>query len=268
MADGREETMGVIAKALTMLDVLAGMGRDAGLTEIATACAYDKATTRRFLVELERQGFVEQHPQSRKYRLGAAVLRLGRIREASFPFLRTVQPFVRQLADLTGETVHVSELSNGRLSTIYVEESGRANRVIVSVGTILPFHASASGLACLACCPADMIEVELAKPITAHTEFTMIDAGEFRRRIEETRKAGYSVNNQGMEVGVISTSSAIVPPAGMPLGSITIAAPLVRTDKGRIREFGQAVRTAAHRISEAFAGPSGNPTIWDRQGLE
>lgn len=232
------------------------MGHEAGLTEIAKACGYDKATTRRFLVELERQGFVEQHPVTRKYRLGAALLRLARIRETSFPFLRTVQPFVRELADLTGETVHVSELSNGRLSTICVEESNKANRVIIKIGTILPFHATASGLACLAACPADMIEAELAKPLAVYTAFTAVDPAEFRRRVEETKRAGYSVNRQGLEIGVISMSSAIVPAAGMPLGSITVAAPLVRADEELIRKYGLAARDMARRISEAFAGPS------------
>ena len=78
--------MGTISKALALLDTLSLMEEDAGLTEIAQACSLDKATTRRFLVELERHGFVEQLPQSRKYRIGSAPVRLGRIREARLPW--------------------------------------------------------------------------------------------------------------------------------------------------------------------------------------
>ncbi|MBX9458000.1 MAG: IclR family transcriptional regulator [Rhizobium sp.] len=246
--------MGTIGKALTLLDILSGMEREAGLTEIAQACGYDKATTRRFLVELEQHGFVEQHPGSRKYRLGAALLRLARIREERYPFLRTAAPFVRDLVDLTGETVHLSEFSNGRLSTIHVEESNKAHRVFVSVGTLLPFHATASGLAFLAACPADMIEAELAKPLEAFTDYTSVDAAEVRRRIAETQARGYSVNRQGMEAGVISASAAIAPPDGRPVGAITIAAPFVRTDEARIGEHGLAVKAAAQRISDALFG--------------
>lgn len=246
--------MSTIGKALTLVDILSGMDREAGLTEIAQSCGYDKATTRRFLVELERHGFVEQHAESRKYRLGAALLRLARIREERYPFLRTATQFVRELAELTGETVHLSEFSNGRLSTIHVEESSKAHRVIVNIGTILPFHATASGLAFLAACPAEMVEAELAKPLSAFTDYTSIDAADLRKRIEETTARGYSVNRQGMEVGVISASAAIIPPRGRPIGSITVAAPFVRTDDDRIREHGMAARAAARRISEAFFG--------------
>ncbi|WP_234430262.1 helix-turn-helix domain-containing protein, partial [Brucella melitensis] len=52
--------MSTIGKALTLLDVLSRLNTEAGLTEIAQACGYDKATTRRFLVDLEKHGFVEQ----------------------------------------------------------------------------------------------------------------------------------------------------------------------------------------------------------------
>jgi len=251
---GGGETMGTIGKALTLLDILSGMDREAGLTEIAQSCGYDKATTRRFLVELEKHGFVEQHAESKKYRLGAAILRLARIREERYPFLRTATQFVRDLAELTGETVHLSEFSNARLSTIHVEESSKAHRVIVRIGTILPFHATASGLAYLAACPREMIEAELAKPLATYTDYTSVDAAEVRKRIEETQEQGYSVNRQGMEAGVVSASAAIIPPGGRPVGSITVAAPFVRTDEGRIREHGLAASAAARRISDAFFG--------------
>ena len=161
--------MGTISKALTLLDTLSLMEREAGLTEVAQACGLDKATTRRFLVELEKHGFVEQLPESRKYRLGPAPLRLGRIREARYPFLRTAVPFVRQLMEEVDETVHLSEFSGGRLSTIYVEDSSKAHRVFVAVGTLLPFHATASGLAFIAACPPAEIEAALAAPLPAFT---------------------------------------------------------------------------------------------------
>jgi len=246
--------MSTIGKALTLLDILSGLDSEAGLTEIAQACGYDKATTRRFLVELERHGFVEQLPETRKYRIGAAPLRLARIRETRYPFLSTALPFVRQLAECTGETVHLSEFSNGRLCSIHVEESPRAHRVFVDVGTVLPLHATASGLAYLAACAAETVEAELARPLQRLTEFTAVDPAELRLLLAEARTLGFSVNRQGMEVGVISASAAIVAPGARPVGCITVAAPLVRADDGTILEHGAAVRAAADAIAAAFFG--------------
>lgn len=246
--------MGTISKALTLLDTLSLMDKEAGLTEIAQACALDKATTRRFLVELEKHGFVEQLPDSRKYRLGSALVRLGRIREARYPFLRSALPFVRQLAERVDETVHLSEYSGGRLSTVHVEDSTKAHRVFVAVGTLLPFHATASGLAFISACPETEIEAALDAPLAVFTDFTMRDKAAFRRAIEETRANGYSVNRQGIEAGVISASAAIRAPGARPIGCITIAAPLVRTDAEKIQAHGLDVVAAASRISDAFFG--------------
>ena len=55
-----EERMSTIRKALTLLDLVAGLDRDIGLADLARLAALDKATARRFLVELEKHGFVEQ----------------------------------------------------------------------------------------------------------------------------------------------------------------------------------------------------------------
>ena len=252
--------MGTIGKALTLLDTLSMM-EEAGLTEIARACTLDKATTRRFLVELEKHGFVEQLADSRKYRIGSAPVRLGRIREARYPFVRTALPFVRQLLETVDETVHLSEFTAGRLSTVHVEDSSKAHRVFVAVGTVLPFHATASGLAFIATCPEAEIEAALSAPLPRLTDYTMTDPAAFRHAIEETRANGYSVNRQGMEAGVISTSAAIGASGARPVGCITIAAPLVRTDPGRIRDHGLAAAAAARRISDAFFGA-------DRQGRD
>lgn len=251
--------MGTIGKALTLLDTLSLMDKEAGLTEIAKACALDKATARRFLVELDKYGFVEQLGDSRKYRIGSAPVRLGRIREARYPFLRTAVPFVRQLVEQVDETVHLSEFTGGRLSTIHVEDSTKAHRIFVAVGTLLPFHATASGLAFIAACPPAEIESALAAPLPAFTGYTLQDPATFRHVIEETQVQGYSVNRQGMEAGVISASAAIRAPGARPIGCITIAAPLARTDAEKIREHGLAAAAVARRISDAFFGA-------DRQG--
>ena len=67
--------MSTIGKALSLLDHISQLDKDTGLTDLARLAALDKATARRFLVELERHGFVEQDEETRKYRLGAAPVR-------------------------------------------------------------------------------------------------------------------------------------------------------------------------------------------------
>lgn len=255
--------MSTVGKALSLLDSLSQLNNEAGLTDIARLCQLDKATARRLLVELEKHGFVEQDNATRKYRIGSAPVRLARVREARYPFLRIAVPFVRKLAETSEETVHLSEMTAGRLSTIHVEDSPRAHRVIVNIGTYLPFHATASGLAYLAFSGKQQIETALVQPLAPFTEHTVTDPSVLRRMVADTVERGFSISDQGLEIGVVSTAAPIRSPAGQPIGTIAIAAPLARSNAATLKSFGASVADTAKRISEKYYGserPSGTGT--------
>lgn len=251
--------MSTIGKALTLLDMIAGLPHEAGLSELSRLGGLDKATTRRFLVQLERFGFLEQDGETRKYRIGAAPLRLAQIREARMPLLQHGIPMLRRLAASCGETVHMSEFTAGRLSTIHAEESFRAHRVTVKVGTLLPLHASASGLAYLAFSPPLLIEDYLSRPLERFTPHTIVETEALRTLLAETRQLGYSVNRQGLEGGMISVAAPILAPHKPPVGAVAIAAPLVRVDDRSIDALGRAVIDTAAELSDALF-PAGEPS--------
>lgn len=246
--------MSTIGKALGLLDFVAGLDRDIGLTDLARLSDLDKATARRFLVELEKHGFVEQDGETRKYRLGAAPVRLARIRQARFPFVAVAAPLVRGLAEETNETVHLSEFSGGRLATIHVETSSQAHRVIVDVGAALPFHATASGIAFLSFLPQGEIDRALAGPLERFSPHTPVDAEAVRGLVRETVKRGFSLSRQGFEIGVISTAAPILSPGGRPVGALAVAAPIARADTEKMLEIGERTLTAARAIAENYYG--------------
>lgn len=246
--------MSTIGKALSLLDLISQLDKDIGLSDLARLAALDKATARRFLVELEKQGFVEQDGETRKYRLGAAPVRLARIRQARFPFIAVASPFVKALADAVGETVHLSEFAGGKLATIHVEDSTQAHRVIVDVGAALPFHATASGLAFLASLPQAEIDRALARPLERFSPQTITDAGAVRELVRETVERGFSISRQGFEMGVFSTAAPIIAPSGRPVGALAVAAPTARADKARMLEIGAQAAVAARGIAEKYYG--------------
>lgn len=246
--------MSTIGKALALLDQISQLDRDIGLSDLARLAALDKATARRFLVEMEKHGFVEQDAETRRYRLGAAPVRLARIRQARFPFVSVAAPFVKALADETGETVHLSEFSGGRLATIHIEDSTQANRVIVDLGAALPFHATASGLAFLSFLPPGEIDAALAKPLERYSAETITDAATIRDLARETAERGFSINRQGFEMGVISAAAPIIAPSGRPVGALAVAAPTARADMARMLDIGARAAATARSIAEKVYG--------------
>jgi IclR family transcriptional regulator, acetate operon repressor len=249
-----------VAKALALLNLVAAEEEEKGLSELARLAGMDKATTRRMLVELETHGFLEQDAVTRRYRIGAAPVRLARIREARVPLLRAAIPFVKELAQATGETCHLAEFSGGALHSLHVEDCPKAHRVIVDVGVILPLHATASGLAFLASLPHQAVEALLGEPLEAFTDATVTDLAVLRQRLDETRKRGWSINRNGLEAGVVSVAAAVLGADRRPIATLAIAAPDVRIDAPHLEELGLKVADAAGRLSARLNGNEGAPS--------
>jgi DNA-binding IclR family transcriptional regulator len=136
-----------VDKALSLLSYFSEQRPSVGLSELARLSGFNKATTRRFLVALEKHGIVEQDATTRLYRLGAGLLRLARVREATNPVAAIVQPVLNDLVSVTGETAHFSLYAGGSLATIGLSESAKSSRVMLGKGEAIPLHATASGLA-------------------------------------------------------------------------------------------------------------------------
>ena len=246
--------MSTVGKAVSLLELFTLREPEIGLSDLARRSGLDKATARRLLMALADHRLIEQEPQSRRYRLGAGLSRLARIRDAHFPFVRLAAPVIRELSQETGETVHLSEFSAGALLTVHVELSARANRVNVDVGQILPLHGTASGIAFLAASRLEAVDAYLERPLQAFTSFTTIQADDLVKAIALAASHGYSRSSQGYEEGVHSIGAAILGAGGQPIGTLAIASPVSRVDDTVAASQGEAVVGAARLISARLTG--------------
>ncbi len=246
--------MGTVSKALGLIDILARSQGPKGLTGIAIAAGFDKATTRRMLLELAANGYVVQNADSRDYELGPALQVFGKIREDRFSLYKTIQPFVRGLRELTDETVHASEYSAGLLLSICTEHSTQPIRVNLEEGQKLPLHATASGIAFLAASTPIFIDAMLRKPLPQFTSTTLTSPKSILTAISETLGRGYSISNQTLQEGVSSVASVIRNQSNKPIGTIAIAVPYLRMNPKVISEFGNLVRKTGDDISQQLSG--------------
>jgi DNA-binding IclR family transcriptional regulator len=248
--------MSTVGKAISLLELFTLAEPEIGLSDLARRASMDKATARRLLVALTAHRLIEQEPQTRRYRLGAGLSRLARIRDARFPFARVAMPTVRDLAVTTGETVHLSEFSAGALLTVHVELSAKANRVNVEVGQILPLHGTASGIAFLAFSPPAMAQAYLAKPLEAFTPQTVTAWEKVAEAVKLAAQRGYSRSAQGYEEGVHSVAAPILGADGFAIGTISVASPLSRVDDAIAASQGEAAARAGRSISAHLNGES------------
>ena len=246
--------MSTVGKAMSLLELFTLHEPEIGLSDLARQAGLDKATARRLLMALAAHRLIEQEPRSRHYRLGAGLSRLGRIRDAHFPFVRVAAPVIRELSLETGETVHLSEYSADALLTLHVELSAKANRVNVDVGQVLPLHGTASGIAFLAASRLEAVGAYLEKPLQAFTSFTMTRPDDLVKAIALAASRGYSRSAQGYEAGVHSSGAAILGADGQPIGTLAVASPVSRINDTVAASQGEAAVRAARQISARLTG--------------
>lgn len=245
-------------KALSLLNHFSIQQPEFGLSEIARQANQDKATTRRLLLALMRNGMVEQNPETRVYTLGAELLRLAHVRESTVPIQTTIKPILEQIATKTGETTHFSVLSGTHLVTVHRVESSHSLRVSVNYGDALPLHCTASGLAYLAHETEEFVESIISKPLTTYTGATITDAEKLKQQIRQTRKRGFAHVIHGFEDEAEGIAAAVFSRKGFVAGAVAVVAPSSRMTVKQKIIMRDSVIQAATALTRAQGG------IWKR----
>ena len=248
-------TMKTIDKAMTLLGFFIPETPEWGLSDLARAAGMDKVTAMRILNSLAAKGITEQHPETRKYRLGTAVLRLARIREASFPLLSLLQPILEELSETAGETAHAS-LSHGEsLTTIAIAEPNRSTRAFVEPSQALPLHATASGLVFLANLGEAAFQ-NIVGRLNLHpfTLNTLVDTERLISRLHEIQRSGYAVSAGTYQDDVVGIAAPIFDWQGNVVGTIAAACVASRIADENIPHIVECVQSASIKATRALGG--------------
>ncbi len=248
-------TMGTITKALNLLNYFSENMPEIGLMEFRNLTGTDKATIHRHLTEMLANGYLEQNRQTRKYRLGAAVLRLASIRERTFPARRIVSQWVERLSRELGELVHASVIQQSGMSPLCYNDFGTGGtRVYFSEAEMLPLHATASGLAALAFGDPSLLKQSLKSGLKKFTDHTISGTEELERQVSQTRENGFAFAEQTYEREVSSIAVPFYENSGFAYGTISVAVPTSRMNAGTRQRFAGALAKASKDISTELGG--------------
>lgn len=246
--------MRTVEKALRLLDFFSDKVTEIGLSDLARLSGIDKATVLRMLNDMAESGLVEQNLSNRRWRLGAGILRLARLREAAQPVNRVLTPILEQLAAETGETAHVSLVSGRDLANVGVVEPPRANRVYIEPGLSLPLHATASGIAFTAFTRPELRERVLARKLPAITGTTPITREALAELVSRAGVRGYAVADQTFEAEVYGIAVPIFDAEGFATGALAVATPASRVSPEHERGILAALGPAAAEATRGLGG--------------
>lgn len=264
-----------VDRALRILAVLGG-GRRMSLSEIAAAIDLAPSTVHGLVRTLLAHGMVQQEPDSGRYRLGPATLRLGNIYLDTLDLRSRVAIWAEGLARRTGCAVRTGVLLNDEVVVVAHEPRPDGTRQMPEVGIVIPAHASALGKVLLAFGPADVrsdkapadvrsekapadvrsdgtpadVRSDLLRSMTGDT---ITDPAVLAQQLATVRDSGIATEVEEAVLGECGLAAAVFDSSGEAAGAIGLVVPSGRWPLDS--DATDALRDTARTLSRELGAP-------------
>ncbi|WP_308170017.1 IclR family transcriptional regulator [Acrocarpospora catenulata] len=187
-----------VDRALDILEALADLGGEAGLTEIAVRTGLPYGTIHRLLRTLLARGYVRQE-SDRRYALGGSLVRVGGVAEGMVG--GWAEPYLAKMVELSGETANMAVLEGDFVVYVAQVPSPRRLRMFAEVGRRVLPHSTAVGKVLLAERP-DAASVFARTGLPRRTEHTITSVAAMLDELAAVRERGYAMDLGEEELGV------------------------------------------------------------------
>ncbi|NWF92736.1 MAG: IclR family transcriptional regulator [Syntrophaceae bacterium] len=229
-----------IERASLILDSLGQNPQGISVRDLSKKINLPKGTTHRLLSSLAYLGYVRQDLKTRNYFLGLKLVELGNLLLSQLDLRKEAEPFLKELAEKTKETVHMVVLDRNEI--VYIEkvetdQNPSGLKMASRVGSRNPAHSCAVGKVLL----AHLSEEELnhlieEKGLPKRTENTITDLAQLKSHLKIVRSQGYGVDDEENEKGIRCIAAPIYNQAGKAVAALSISGPAFRLTKKLIQE--------------------------------
>lgn len=236
--------MPAVDRAARILNLIQAGARPMSITELAAELGASKGTVREILETLRHHGLLERNEESKRYRLGPELMRLGVASREDRNFGALARPHLRALSDRLKENVLLLAVQE---QALLIQEAcePRDPRAMVLVsatpGRSIPMHAGACAKAILVW--GDESAHGHARPPGEHR------ANLSKAELDRTRSRGYAIDDQEFLEGVRGVVAPIFGSAGKLEALILISGIAASLPRSRLKEVGEAARSVAATLS-------------------
>lgn len=226
-----------LQKALEILECFVEK-QPLGVTEISEKLGLYKSNVHNILMTFKAMDYLEQDPDSGKFRLGMAVFELNRALRENLDIRHIALPFMQKIAEESGEVVYLT-IPRGD-EVIYLEaacpETQRLSGSFV-MGERAKMYCTSVGKAILAHMAKEEREEHISDPLEAFTEYTITDREKLEEELLRTKERGYGLDNMELLFGIKCVGVALVNHKGNVEAGLSISAPSLRMSEEKIQGF-------------------------------
>jgi IclR family acetate operon transcriptional repressor len=223
------------------------------VNEVSRDMGLSRSTVHRMLSTLHYHRFVEQDDLSRAYRPGPALVDIGLAVVRNMDIRATAHGVLVDLAEETGETVHLGVLRGTTMVYLDSVESAQMVRTGSRVGWTLAAHATSSGKAILATLSEDELTALYPdETLVAPTRAAPQTRSDLMQQLSDIRSQGFAVNIAESEDDVGAVGAAVRDGNGRVRGALAVTAPRSRVDSAWVAKCSDAIVRGAHTVGKRF----------------
>lgn len=246
------DTVRAFERGLEIIRCIGSAGPGMTVAEVARASELSRATARRFLLTLERLGYVRRDDGC--FSLTPKILDLGYTYLASFGAAELARPLLEDLSTTVRESSSMAVLDGPDVVYVARVQANRVMTVSLGIGARLPAYCTSMGRALMAdLSPGEIRSLWESSDRSHPTERTVRTLTELRTRLAMVREHGWAMVDQELEVGVRSVAAPVRTRNGDTIAAINLSTHASRTSPGELRDrFVPALLTTAHTLGQAL----------------
>ncbi len=245
-------TVPMVVKVLKVLSVFRQAGPRLALTQVISLCGIPKASAFRILETLRSEGYLTRDTHG-SYRLTYQLLEVAMVVHTRNPLRRAALPYLEQLNREVKETVNLGVLEETNVVYAEVLESQHWLRIVPSVGTRVPLHATALGKAVAAYLSREELTSVLGKGgLKSFTPNTITTMKTYLQELAKTQERGYGVDHEEEALQCICVAAPVFDSRSRIAGAISVSVPSSRMPARRIHELGVRLKEVARAVSDEF----------------
>jgi len=222
------------------------------LSEVAQRTDLTRAAARRFLLTLQKLGYVRS--DNKRFALRPRILELGYAYLSALALPEVAMPHLEQLVAEVQMSSSVSVLDDRDIIYVARVMTKRIMSVNINVGTRLPAVSTSMGRVLLAGLDDEKLEEFLDRvELVAHTEATIVDRAALRDTVQEVRETGWSMVDQELELGLRAIAVPLRDASGRTIAAMNLSAPAMAVSAEEVIErFLPSLQRHAVALEEDF----------------
>lgn len=199
-----------IERGLSLLALFDAENPTLTLAEIARRSGSIPSTALRLLHTLVDLDFLEELPESGRYRPSLAALKLGHAALVTSPLRAAAAPVLDRLQRQTGETVHLAVLIGGDALLLDVRAATDAFSIQFRPGNRFPAYCTAIGKALLSALPPEAMRATVsARGFEKLARNTIMSMKQLEAALRAVRDRGYAIQDEELAAGMRSVAAPV-----------------------------------------------------------